>query len=395
MQKITLPDPTPISLQRSNTLKEKIRAEIEFSGTGTIPFDRFMDLALYDDNLGYYTGSGEVFGREGDYVTAPELGSIFGRCLARLCIPIVNTTRGDILEFGAGNGTLASTILAQMAAESLLDRFNYYIIDRSRELRTTQKKLLGDTLSLDNVSWLESLPSAPLRGIILANEVLDAFAVKRFEVHNGSVFEMRVGIRDEDFTWVLCDVEDAPWERNLEQLSVLPEGYRFEVNLSARKWLRQVLQILNGGIVLVIDYGYARHELLHPSRQDGTLRCYYQHYAHDDPFFLPGLQDITTSVNFTELAELATECGAEVVGFTTLNRFLIDMGAEQIFQELQTGNSALDYELSQEVKRLLLPSEMGQTIKVMALASDFDNQILGFRNDLRHTLTELLVGGEL
>ena len=392
MQKITLPDPSPISLQRSNTLKEKIRVEIETSGEGSIGFDRFMDMALYDDDLGYYTGPGEVFGQKGDYVTAPELGSIFGRCLARLCYPIINTTRGDILEFGAGNGTLARTILENIAAIPSLDQCNYYILERSKELKATQKELLVNTLGLDNVSWLKRLPSSPLRGIILANEVLDAFAVKRFEVHNGSVLEMKVGVRGEDFIWLLTDTEDFSWEGKFELLSALPEGYRFEVNLSARRWLRQVLDVLNNGIVLVIDYGYARHELLHPSRRSGTLRCYYQHYAHDDPFILPGLQDITASVNFTELAELATEFGTKVVGFTTLNRFLIDIGAEQIFQELLTGDPAVDYELSQEVKRLLLPSEMGQTIKVMALASDCDGQVLGFGNDLRHTLTELFCG---
>ena len=204
-----------------------------------------------------------------------------------------------------------------------------------------------------------------------------------------------MGTQANEFIWLLSDVDSCSAEDYLVSMPLFPENYTFEVNLGAQKWLQKALQGLRSGIVLIIDYGYARHELFHQSRQQGTLRCYYQHRAHDDPFFLPGLQDITASVNFTELAESAARCGAQVIGFTTLNRFLIDVGAEQIFQELLRGEPTADYRLSQEAKKLLLPSEMGETVKVMALASNFDGQILGFRNDLSHTLTELSAGGDL
>jgi len=322
------PEPSAEALALSERLVAVIRTEIAAAG-GSIPFSRYMELCLYSPGLGYYSAGSRKFGAAGDFITAPELSSLFGRCLAQSCASVLaELDGGDILEFGAGSGRLAVDILAELEAAGQLPG-RYCILERSAELRARQQETLRTQLPrlLERVEWLDSLPQADFRGVLLANEVLDAMPVERFRWNGAAVELFHVRCSDAGFDW--CTVQDDAGEtaaaiQRLAAEAGLAPGFVSEINMTLAPWVAGIAALLERGAVLLSDYGSARHEHYHPQRSAGTLMCHYRHRAHDDPFLWPGLQDITAHVDFTAVAEAGVAAGLEVSGYTTQAHFLLD-----------------------------------------------------------------------
>lgn len=380
-----LPEPPPELAELSQRLRGRILKEI--SNDGPITFSRYMELALYQPGLGYYRNGLVRFGRDGDFVTAPELGGLFARSLARQFDEL--NPRGDwtLMEIGAGSGVLARDLLAEL--EHPPER--YFILETSGELRDRQRRAidaLPDPLKA-RVDWLDAPPAGPFKGVILANEVLDALPVSRFEITDNGPVELRVDAdRDGQFTWT----REQPGPRLAERLShllddlptPLPTGYRSEICVDLPDWLKTVSEPLREGLVLMIDYGYPRAEYYRPDRRDGTLVGHYRHRAHFDPFLWPGLTDLSTFVDFTAVAEAADACALDVLGCATQAHFLLSLGITDFLEgetdPLQQAN------LARELRTLTLPGEMGEKFKVMALGRNLPEPPPGFTIDELHRL---------
>lgn len=387
----TLPDPGEEALAVSTALGQRIQDEIE-ANAGAISFACFMELALYEPGLGYYSAGQNKFGEQGDFVTAPEISSLFSICLARQCAEVLEAMQApQILELGAGQGTMACDILLELARRDCLPE-RYMILETSADLRQRQYALLSHKIPehLSRVTWLDALPGA-FPGIILANEVLDALPVERFIVREEKIAELCVTRKDDGFDWLECDaateLEDRVREIQRHSVDAFPAGYRSEINRMLPAWLKSLADCLERGMLLFIDYGYSRHEYYHEQRVDGTLVCHYRHRAHADPFLYPGLQDISASVEFTAVAEAAVKAGLSVQGYTTQAFFLLACGIEQLMHESASDSGQARMELARQVKLLTLPAEMGERFKVMALTRDLTRPLSGFSVvDHRHRL---------
>ncbi|HHH36895.1 MAG TPA: SAM-dependent methyltransferase [Gammaproteobacteria bacterium] len=357
-----------------------------------------MELALYAPGLGYYSAGRRRFGIGGDFITAPELSPLFARCLARQCVEILEGMEdGVILEFGAGSGVLARELLAALEALDVLPAA-YFILEPSAALREEQEATLrkAHPRLMDRIHWLTALPREGLRGIVLANEVLDAMPVHRLRWRNGAFVELYVDAPGEEgLTLVEGPLSHPALEAAPRRFAGgFPEGYTCEVNPAAGAWVRSLSGVLAEGVALLIDYGYPAAEYYHPQRRDGTLMCYYRHRAHDDPLCLPGLQDITAHVDFTALAEAAVDAGLEVAGYATQSAFLQGCGiAELGAAAMSAGDTRQQVELARQLRTLLLPGEMGEAFKVLALARKRPGPLTGFSvRDERGRLAPM-VGG--
>ena len=326
----TLPIPNDAAFAHSNKLIQHIRQEITQSG-GSISFARFMELALYAPGLGYYSAGSHKFGAGGDFITAPEISPLFAKCIARQCQQVLKETGGaDILEIGAGSGKLASDLLKELDQLDSLPR-NYFILEISADLRERQQQQIKNECShlFARVKWLDKLPETSMRGIILANEVLDAMPVNCFKIVENKIKERCVSFAENNFHWHITEPRTSELSRQvgvIQKECELYNGYESEVNLLLDMWVRTLADSLQQGLMLLIDYGYGRREFYHPDRYRGTLMCYYQHHRHDDPFMLVGLQDITAHVDFTAVAESAVNSGLRVAGYTTQTSFLLACG---------------------------------------------------------------------
>ena len=384
----SLPDPNPGALERSRSLCALISGEIKRSG-GTIGFDRFMRLALYQPELGYYASESPIFGSSGDFVTAPESGELFARCITRPCLEVLGQIGGSVIEYGAGSGRLACCLLENLRDHGALPE-RYVIVEPSAVMRRRQRDLIEERAPyfIDRMRWYDVHPQDHFTGFVVANEVLDAMPVKRFIVRQGTIKELGVGLDGEQFKWRVIDTADGAFAAGavIGDGLALPDGYISEFNPALQQWLRGLHQAIKEAVVLLIDYGYPRHEYFHESRSQGTLKCHYQHRVHGDPFFYPGLQDITAAVEFTTVAETADQIGFELAGFATQTRFLIACGLHELIAEQAIDDPAVRYKRAQEAKLLLLPSEMGQTCKVMALATNYEQPLSCFTDDERHRL---------
>jgi SAM-dependent MidA family methyltransferase len=370
------PPPTAEELAHSDKLQRLMRKEIAACG-GRVSFARFMELALYAPGLGYYAAGKHKFGAQGDFITAPELGPVFARCLARPCQSILTGLgSGDILEVGAGSGVLAADLLLELESLNSLPE-NYFILELSAELKLRQTETLRDKAShlLNRVHWLEALP-ASLRGIVLANELLDAMPVERFKVTENGVYQLYVAWENDRFIWRQQPAEAAIRTR-IETLVLVPD-YTSEINLQAQAWIRSIADILTLGVVLLIDYGFPRAEFYHPQRTQGTLMCHYRHRAHDDPLMFIGLQDITAHVDFSAIAAAAVETGLALLGYTSQAAFLIGCGLEQLVAGSDPEKTRKYLELTQQIKKLTLPHEMGELYKAIALGRGIKEPLLGF-----------------
>ena len=385
-----LPALTAEEQRHNEALTGLIRAELAAAG-GWLSFERFMDLALYAPGLGYYSAGSWKLGAGGDFVTAPEASALFGLCLARECAAVLAATGGGILELGAGSGALAATLLSALEAQGALPE-RYAILEVSADLAARQRARL-DALAprlRERVVWLERLPQAPFAGVILANEVADALPVRRFSVRAGAVVELGVtggaagaltgAERPPD-----AALADACRALPAYPAGALPEGYTSEVNLRLAPWIATLGECLGRGVLLLIDYGLPRAHYYHPQRTAGTLRCHFRQRAHDDPFINLGLQDITAWVDFTRVAEAAAEAGLAVSGFATQAAYLLALGLERMVSEAPDTRGRA--QLAGEARRLIMPEEMGEAFKVMALTRGYDAPLAGFAlQDLRRLL---------
>ena len=372
------PEPDSEALAHSARVVERVQTEIEGRG-GVLPFDRYMDLVLYEPGLGYYASGTRKFGRQGDFVTAPELGSLYGRCVARQVAQILaQLDGGSLLEFGAGSGVLAATVLTELAERDSLPA-EYLIVEVSPALRAQQQQTLAGQIeqNLVKVRWLDSLPESGFRGVILANEVLDAMPIIRFRV--GAEGHMTAGVVRRnghlDWSWQRDPSHDGRIDRLVQQYGLVAD-YTSEVNPRAAAWMQTVGRVLDAGLILVMDYGYPGAEYYHYERSDGTLMCHYQHRAHMDPFLYPGLQDLTAHVDFSAVAAAGQLAGLDIAGFTSQEAFLLSTGVLDLVAHESSG--PVDPKLSAELKQLTLSSEMGESFKALAMVKHIDSPLLGF-----------------
>jgi SAM-dependent MidA family methyltransferase len=380
-----LPLPAPEAAQHSAQLADLIRSDIAAQG-GWITFARYMELALYASGLGYYTAGAHKFGEAGDFITAPELSPLFGRTVARQVAEIIAQSAPHVMELGAGSGKLAADMLAELERIGSLPE-SYSILEVSADLRERQQALLRERLPhlAGRVHWLDALPET-FAGAMVANEVLDALPVHLVHWREGGPAERGVAVNDAGFCWQDRPIADPELLQAVQRIDV-PDGYLSEICLAQRGLINSLAQRLQQGALLFIDYGFGAREFYHPQRSSGTLMCHYRHYAHDDPFFLPGLQDITAHVNFTDAAECGIDAGLELLGYTTQAFFLLNCGIADFMAERDPENLR-DYQpLSAQLQKLTSPAEMGELFKVIALGKEMANPLCGFaRGDLSRLL---------
>jgi len=371
-QERTLPKPDAASAAHSVAVARHVRELINDQG-GCISFAEFMHTVLYAPGLGYYSAGATKFGAAGDFVTAPEVSSLFGYVLARQCAAVLaNIGSPSILEFGAGSGKLAADLLARLARLDALPE-SYKILEVSADLRERQEAFLNSAVPdlAARVSWLDRLPDEH-RGVMIANEVLDALPVERFVRRAGHVAQLCVAVENDTFSMVEREAPDAlaiavtNIEQDLGQ--ALPDGYISEVCLAAPAWIADIGSRLREGAAFLFDYGVSRREYYAPDRSDGWLRCHFRHHAHNDALILPGVQDITAWVDFSGVAAAAVESGLEIAGYVTQAHFLLDGGLTDELADFSELAPAAQMELSGQVKLLTLPGEMGENFKCLGIS---------------------------
>lgn len=376
------------AIRVQQALRERIDA-----GGGWLSFDAYMDFALYAPGLGYYSAGAQKLGAGGDFTTAPEISPLFGSCLARHCAQVLTAlpAGGDVVELGAGSGRLAYDVLSRMDALGVLPA-RYRILEVSADLRDRQRALLA-TLPAHlaaRVDWLDGPPSAGWRGALLANEVLDALPVECFAWRDGAVMERGVAVdAGGALLWqerpaaneLAAEVERLRADAQAQWHS----GFVSELCTRVGPWLDAVTRTLDQGVALFIDYGLARRDYYDGRRSAGTLRCHYRQRAHDDPFLYPGLQDITAWVDFTRVAEAADAAGLDVLGFTSQAALLLGLGIEAELAAAPDERTRI--RRASEARQLLMPQEMGENFKAIALGRNWEAPLAGFAHqDLRARL---------
>ncbi len=380
VQQMPLPDEMAQAV--SERLSKQIRRAIEQTPHG-IPFDRYMEMALYAPGLGYYVAGSRKFGEAGDFVTAPEVSPLFAQCMARQALPVLRQLEGGgVLEFGAGSGRLASDMLAELERLGCLPD-HYAILEISPELQSRQKERLRAQVPhlLERVVWLQQLPER-FDGFVVANELLDAMPVSRFRIGEEGLEESFVISTDEGLQERFYPVESPHLRAAVEKIesaaNALPAGFVSEVNLRQASWLQSLGECMGRGVVVLVDYGYSAREYYLPERNRGTLMCHYRHRAHEDPFRWVGLQDITSHVDFTAAARAAVVSGFHLGGYTTQAHFLLANGLDELLADSDPHDVARHMALMQGVKRLTLPSEMGERFKVLGLLKGLEMNLQGF-----------------
>jgi SAM-dependent MidA family methyltransferase len=379
-----LPEPGEDAKQASRALVGHIGAEID-AGDGWMPFARYMELALHHPGLGYYGGGSLKFGEAGDFMTAPELSPLFGQALAVQIAEIMAQSSPAILEVGGGSGRLAADLLRALDAAGRPVR-HYLILELSGELRARQQATLAEMAPefSDRVTWLDDLP-AHFSGCVLANELLDAMPVHALAWRPQGLMERGVVRAGDGLGW-----GERPASAALATLAAtLPVvgSMESEIGLAARSWVAEWGRRLEVGALLLIDYGLPQHEYYYPGRNHGTLRCHYRHRAHDNPFWWPGLCDITAHVDFTAIAEAGHGAGLDVLGYTTQANFLINCGLPQLLAARRQEDSVSALRAAGAVQVLVSANEMGELFKVIALGRGMSEPLCGFaRGDRTHTL---------
>ncbi|MDA7995899.1 MAG: SAM-dependent methyltransferase [Gammaproteobacteria bacterium] len=383
-----LPEPDAAGKKHSAKLCARIRRRIARGG-GRISFAQFMEDALYAPELGYYAAGVAKFGADGDFTTAPQLGGVIARCLAVQCAEAfaeLELTDGDLLEFGAGSGQLAADLLAAMDALNATPR-RYLIVETSAALRERQRETIASRGYEERVRWLEHAPRE-FCGIVFANELLDAMPAARFEMNaRGRACELGVCVDAAgNFAWSRGEELPEELQRRIklheeETGAALADGYRGEIGLRAEKWVRDTGARIKRGALLLLDYGYPRREFYHAERRDGTLMCHYRHFAHADPFFYPGLQDISAHIDFTAIRDAAHETGLATAGFASQGAFLLSLGALDVLAESHDNDGDLRGQIARahEVRTLTMPQGMGELVKVIAFAKNCALQLRGFQ----------------
>ena len=380
-----LPDPGPDERALSERLLQQLREAI--AGQGPMPFSQYMQCCLYTPGLGYYSAGKTKFGEAGDFITAPELGELFARCVANAVQPTLASLGDDVdfLELGGGSGAFAESVLRALSALGCLPR-RYLILEPSADLRERQRERLAAALSAElnaRVQWLDGPPEVAWRGVLFANEVIDALPATRFAMRDGEVYEEHIALDDAGRLTHVDRPADALIESAVRQIErdlgdTLADGYRSELLPQLPYWIQAIAGSLEAGLMLFVDYGYVRREFYLPERRDGTLMAHYRHRAHNDLLHLPGLNDLTASVDFTALAAAGSDAGFTVAAYLSQAQFLLGSGLQEAFEEayLAATDEASRYRLAQQVKRLTLPDQMGERFQAMLFTRGLDASIL-------------------
>lgn len=388
-----LPEPEPAARAHSQRLQTLIRAEIERESG--IPFSRFMELALYAPGLGYYSAGAHKFGSAGDFVTAPELGPLFARCIGNAIAPMLSALGPDarVLEPGAGSGALVCDLLAWLHALGATPA-HYDILEPSADLRQRQQQRVHEQLPAElaaRVRWLDAPLDCPWDGVLIANEVIDALPASRFIIDGSEVLEEYVVLAADGCLVSAARPADAMLQRAVRHVeSELPDpfvsGYRSEILPQLPWWIAALAGGMRRGALLFIDYGYPRCEFYQPERRHGTLICHYRQQAHADPFHLPGLQDLSAFVDFTALAEAGTAAGFDFAGYCSQASFLLGNGLTDLLAAAATLPERDRHRMNLAAKRLTLPGEMGERFQVMGFSRDLEIEAAFGVGDLSHRL---------
>jgi SAM-dependent MidA family methyltransferase len=384
---LQLPEPCADALIASRSLQTLIANDIR-RNSGWISFSRFMELALYSPGLGYYSGGAAKLGKEGDFTTAPEITPLFGKTLAQLAADLMGKTAPQIIEFGAGSGKLAFDILTELAAMGVTVH-RYSIVEVSGELRARQQDRLR---GFPQVTWLDQFPPA-FSGVVIGNEVLDAMPVSLVVKTAQGWRERGIGLAPKKFVYrdracepsLIAQIPDA---------EALPEGYLTEVHPISIGFMKSLAGMLcggyestgHGGAAIMLDYGFPAREYYLSQRSQGTLMCHYRHHAHPDPFYLPGLQDITAHVDFTAMACAAIDGGLELLGYTSQAAFLLDAGLGEILLRTSPDDKLRYLPQANAVQKLTSPAEMGELFKVLVVGKKVQLPEKFDRNDRSHRL---------
>ncbi|MEO7326441.1 MAG: SAM-dependent methyltransferase [Dokdonella sp.] len=380
-----LPEPDADERAHSDALAAVIRNEI--AEHGAIPFSRFMERCLYAPGLGYYSAGRTKFGAAGDFVTAPELGDLFARTLARALAPSLREigAHADFLELGGGSGAFMIAAMREFAAIDAVPR-HYRILEPSADLAQRQQARARAELSAElaaRVEWISRPPQESWRGVLFANEVVDALPTTRFAIRDGDVFEECVDLDGGQFirTDRPADLPVGNAVRDVECALEAPlaDGYRSEILPQLPYWIQEVTASLEAGVALFVDYGYPRREYYLPERSDGTLVCHYRHRAHADPLHWPGLADLTAFVDFTALAEAGVGAGMDFIGYSPQGQFLLASGLPALLESLPTSPEVQRLRTIAEAKRLTLPGDMGERFQAMGFARGVENALPGLR----------------
>ena len=399
--------PNKDALAHSNKLSCSIQKKMAQAG-GRLSFTDYMQAVLYEPGLGYYSAGSAKLGEHGDFVTAPEISSLFSKSIAQAILPALAVVHdNNILEVGAGSGKMASDILGHLEQLQQLPS-RYFILELSADLRSRQQQRIKESHPslYDRVEWLDTIPDN-LNAVVIANELLDAMPVVRFKKENHSVSVEQVESDGDGFKsfYQPCDLDDNNQlnQRIIERINKLERDYGelddnfvSEINFNAEDWLASVSQSLQSGVILLIDYGYPQHEYYHAQRNTGTLNCFYRHRHHNNPFLYPGLQDLTAHVDFTAIADAALKNNLNVIGYTTQANFLFGAGIAQLAESSidVTESNATDQkliikqiELAGKIKKLTMPYEMGEIVKVIGFSKDCNITLDAFSyNDMRDHL---------
>ncbi len=371
------PVPDKPAQAHSERLVAHLRSRIDAAG-GRLGFADWLNETLYAPGLGYYSAGAAKLGAAGDFVTAPEVSPLFGRCLASQVAELLHRSGGDtVIEAGGGTGALAAEVIPGCGPA------RYRLVEVSADLRQRQREALE---GLDcTIDWADG-PAAldPVDGVILGNEVIDALPFERFRIHRGRVESLGVGWSGDNFEVVpeAAGAELVAAVRRVEGSlgNALPDGFVSEIRPQLPAFIAGWCRALRRGAMIWVDYGCSRAELYAAERSSGTMMCHYRHRAHADPFVYPGLQDITAWVDFTALAEAGVDNGLALAGYSTQAHFLLGCGIEQRFDEMrrETAGDADTLALSEQLRRLMLPGEMGERFRVMVLTRGIDEPLIGF-----------------
>jgi SAM-dependent MidA family methyltransferase len=381
-----LPQPSFDDIEHSQRLTQLIKDQLKIAGW--LGFADFMHMALYEPSLGYYTAGRQKFGKGGDFVTAPELSPLFAQTLCNQIVEVLPHTKGVILELGAGTGALAVEILRCLDAQKCLPT-QYLILEVSSHLRQIQLERLQKDLPsaiVERVSWLSALP-ASFDGMVIANEVLDAIPVHIIRNTVDGVYERGLALQDDQLVWHDKKLDDASSLSVLAKQQHLPDDYVTEFCPAAAGLINSLGQMLQNGVILMIDYGFSANEYYHPQRNQGTLMCHYQQYAHTDPLMNIGLQDITAHVDFTCIAQAGVDSSLDLQGFCSQAQFLMNCGILDCLSQISPADVTQYAPVASAVQKLLSPAEMGDLFKVIAFSKQFDGALRGFKSgDKTHTL---------
>ena len=377
------------SLDHSLLVREQLIQHIN-TRDGWISFEEFIDFVMYKPGLGYYSAGAEKIGHSGDFTTAPEISKLFGMALANQITPILDHYQSpSIIEIGAGTGKLAFDIMTQLNDYQVnFDR--YYILELSADLKERQQSMLSHlpTKTLNKIVWLDSIPVDSIDGVIIANEVIDALPFTRFKSQNGQVYELGISVEDNQLI-EQPRLADEILSNTVDSIAkeigmTFQDGYTSEIRINFGSWFRTIESMLSSGSIFFVDYGYSRQEYYDEERTNGSMICHYRNVAHEDPLSNLGIQDISASVDFSQLADVALQRNIEVGFFTSQADFLINAEILGVIESVI--DEGLKMRLTQEVKQLLLPNQMGEVFKCMLLNKNINPDNFDGIKDLRHTL---------